>query len=107
MIRTMIEASVQDFSNILPSLSTWLLYRDISQHDKQHLLNIIDAMMKNEAAIPDVNLIYPGMDPPIFLVLQVYPQTSEITKRLCEIGCNLEAQVQCQAYGDEDQEPES
>ena len=76
-----------------------------SQHEEKRLLALLDAFMQNPVK-PDVNFVYPDMDPPLYLSLQLYPESAAIAKRMCDIGCDIEREITCDTYDDEMQELE-
>lgn len=76
-----------------------------SQHEEKRLSALLDAFMQNPVK-PDVNFVYPDMDPPLILSLQLYPESAAIAKRMCDIGCSIEKEMTCEMYDDEMQEPE-
>jgi hypothetical protein len=76
-----------------------------AQHEEKILFALFDAFMENPVK-PDPNFVYPGMDMPLLLCLQLYPESATIAKRMCDIGCNLEAEIQCEVYDDEIQDSE-
>jgi ankyrin repeat protein len=77
-----------------------------SQHDEQRLIALINVLMQNSVK-PDVNFVYPSMDSPLILCLQLYPESPTLVQLMCDIGCNLETEIQCEVYDDEIKEPET
>ena len=86
------------------SISTAFSMAIVALHQDKHLLAIIDAFMENEATQPDLNFICESMDPPVFLCLQQYPESVALIKRMCEIGFNLEHEIQYNFYVPEESE---
>jgi hypothetical protein len=75
-------------------------------HDEKVLLQLIDIFMNNKGAKPDVKIAPNGYQPPLLACLAAYPQSVSLVKRLAEIGCDLEAQIEYWPYDDEDLEGE-
>jgi ankyrin repeat protein len=76
-----------------------------SQHEEKRLFALLDTFVQNPVK-PDVNFVYPDIDPPLILSLQLYPESAAIAKRMCDLGCNIEKEVTCEIYDDEMQESE-
>jgi hypothetical protein len=76
-------------------------------HDEIALLELIDIFMNNKSAKPDVKVAPNGYQPPLFACLAAYPQSAKLVKRLIQIGCDLEAQIEYWPYDDEDLEGEN
>jgi hypothetical protein len=76
-------------------------------HDEIALLELIDIFMNNKSAKPDVKVAPNGYQPPLFACLAAYPQSANLVKRLIQIGCDLEAQIEYWPYDDEDLEGEN
>jgi len=76
-------------------------------HDEKVLLSLIDVFMNNKGAKPDVKITPEGYQPPIFACLAAYPESSKLVKRLAEIGCDIESQIESFIYDDEEQAAEN
>jgi hypothetical protein len=76
-------------------------------HDENVLLSLIDVFMNNKGAKPNAKTTLDGYQPPIFTCLAAYPQSAKLAKRLANIGCNLEAQIEYWLYDDENVEGEN
>ena len=83
------------------SLSMAFTIAIASQGSEKQLLALIDVFLENPTVKPDTNFVYPSMDPPLLLALQLYPETVAIAKRMCDAGCNLEVEMQCSVYDNE------
>lgn len=70
----------------------------VALHLDKHLLAIIDAFVENAGAQPDLNFVCESMDPPVFLCLQQYSESVALRERMCEIGFNLEHEIQYNFY---------
>jgi hypothetical protein len=76
-------------------------------HDEKALLELIDVFVNHKGAKPDVKIAPNGYQPPLFACLAAYPQSANLAKRLIQIGCDLEAQIEYWPYDDEDLEGEN
>lgn len=77
-----------------------------SGHKEDVLIALIDTFIQSSVK-PDVNFVYPEMDSPLILGLQLYPESPAVVKRLCDIGFPLEAEMPYDVDDDEFQELES
>lgn len=73
-----------------------------SGHNEDCLLSILNSLARNEAVPLDVNIVSEGFSYPIFACLFAYPHSAALAKRLCDLGCSLEVQVEFLTYDDED-----
>ncbi|KAF2799768.1 hypothetical protein K505DRAFT_370800 [Melanomma pulvis-pyrius CBS 109.77] len=89
----------------LESISLAFSMAIASQHEEKRLFALLDAFMHNPVE-PDVNFVYPDLDPPLILSMELYPESAAIAKRMCDMGCNIEKEVTCEIYDDELQGPE-
>ena len=88
------------------SISTAFSMAIVSLHQDKHLLSIIDTFMENEAVRPDLNFVCESMDSPLFLCLQQYPESVALLERMCEIGFNLEHEIEYNIYIPEESKSE-
>ena len=58
---------------------------------------MLEVMAENSSNL-NVNFVYPDMDPPIYLCLKIYPDSTALCKCFCEMGANLETKASCQVY---------
>lgn len=73
-----------------------------ADHPAKKVLSIIDALFEKDGKTADPKSIYPGLDPPIFLCLQRYSKATNLLKRMCEVGCDLDAKIKYRVYGERD-----
>jgi ankyrin repeat protein len=89
------------------TLSTAFAEAITTGHDENVLLSLIDVFMNNKGAKPDIKTPPEGYQPPIFACLAAHPQSAKLVKRLAEIECDLEAQIESFTYDDEELEAEN
>jgi hypothetical protein len=76
-----------------------------SNPKEKQLFELLDVFAQNGIK-PDPNFVYPGMESPLILSLELYPQSAAVAERMCALKCNLEAEAQCQTYDEGMLEPE-
>ncbi|KAL2195244.1 hypothetical protein P885DRAFT_70818 [Corynascus similis CBS 632.67] len=82
-----------------PSSATLALTAAImAHHDEALLLELVDVLTKQPAAVPDFNKSIPGMPPPIFQCLRAYGHSVGVLDSLVRAGCRLETTVPMQVF---------
>ena len=85
-----------DASSLSIAFSTAL----VCDHSVQVVLGLLELLAVRKQPRADVDHAAAGVHP-MFLALQRYPSSVPLIKRMCELGCNVDAQISYKVYGEE------